>query len=408
MVNIQGKEGFRRYVEGIKSRDDFQLPYAFGLGVRRVPNQNREVTLDTWFPHTNLSGNASGTYAVLYDCLNNNQIEELWNKGYVALNQEQLERAYSKFAPFKGEAGHPNIKALEALKSFNSIQRQTEESVGNKYHRKDVVLSIVPEKKGEALSAEDAYLRLHLLSHRHVKPNEIGLGVFGKMNNNAWIQGFGPVQPEDVEELRYNLLSRGNVMGEVTHQDKFPFLTNCVALDPSIRMADSKSARLGANIGNGTVMMRAAYTNFNAGTEGPNMIEGRISAGVYVGKNTDIGGGASTMGTLSGGGKEVITIGENCLIGANGGLGISLGNYCAIEAGLYVTAGQKIRVQRVDEGSLTDRLGEFSNLQSEQVVKGIELSGIPYTTFIRDSQNGGIVAQVGKPNGVRLNDLLHN
>ena len=399
MKNIQTEEDFKQYVQDIKSRSDFQAPYAFGVGVRRTPLNNREVTLDTWFPHTNLTENASGSYAVLHDSLKEAQVKSLWDSGHVALTQEQINTAYSKFNPFNGEGGHPNIDVLKNLQ--NGVK-------GNNYHGRDVVLSIVPEKDGDALSAEDAYLRLHLLSHRHVKPNQIGLGVFGKMNTNAWIEGFGPVMPEDVDKFRWEQMMGANQIRGITHQDKFPHLLDYVSLDPSIRIVNKYGARLGAHIGDGTTLMDSAYINFNAGTEGPNMIEGRVSQGVFVGEGSDIGGGASTMGTLSGGGKEVISIGENCLIGANGGVGISLGNNSVVEAGTYVTAKQKIRVQRVDKDSLNSKLGEFSELQSGQVVKGFELSGIPYTTFIRDSEGGEVVALVGKPNKITLNEILHS
>jgi 2,3,4,5-tetrahydropyridine-2-carboxylate N-succinyltransferase len=232
----------------------------------------------------------------------------------------------------------------------------------------------------------DVYLRLHLLSTRQVRPHGQNLdGVFGLLTNVVWTN-HGPCAVEDFELTRLRLRSRGPVT--VYGIDKFPRLVDYV-VPTGVRIADADRVRLGAHLASGTTVMHEGFVNFNAGTLGTSMVEGRISAGVVVGDGSDIGGGASVMGTLSGGGKEVISIGERCLIGANGGVGISLGDDCVVEAGLYITAGTKI----------TTKDGE--------VVKGAQLSGIPGLLFIRDSTTGAVLVRPRKGTGVELNAALH-
>ena len=236
-------------------------------------------------------------------------------------------------------------------------------------------------------NTEDAYLRLHLLSHRMVQPHAINLdGIFGKLPNNAWTSR-GPVRVEDVANIRTTLRGRGETL-QVFGVDKFPRMTDYV-IPPGIRIGDADRVRLGAHLASGTTVMHEGFVNFNAGTLGASMVEGRVSAGVVVGDGSDIGGGASIMGTLSGGGREVIRIGERCLLGAESGIGISLGDDCVVEAGLYVTAGTKVE------------------LPDGRVVKARELSGISGLLFLRDSQSGKVVARPRRGSTVELNDELH-
>ena len=186
-----------------------------------------------------------------------------------------------------------------------------------------------------------AWLKLYLLSLRHFKPNELNLdNIFSVLPNLAWTNE-GPIRPEKLE----GAFSNKNL--KIYALDKFPPMTDFVVPD-EVRIADTSRVRLGAYLGKGTTIMHEGFVNYNAGTEGPNMIEGRVSAGVFIKKGSDLGGGSSTMGTLSGGNKEIISIGEKCLLGANSGIGISLGNDCTVEAGLYITAGTKITL--LDEG----------------------------------------------------------
>jgi len=237
-------------------------------------------------------------------------------------------------------------------------------------------------------SAADAYLRLHLISHRLVQPHGLNLdGVFGLLTNVVWTSA-GPCSLVDFETTRARLkAAHGNVT--VYGVDKFPRMVDYVIPD-GVRIADADRVRLGAYLASGTTIMHEGFVNFNAGTLGKSMVEGRISAGVVVGDGSDVGGGASIMGTLSGGGKEVISIGERCLLGANSGLGISLGNDCVIESGTYITAGSKIM------------------LPDGKVVKARELSGASNLIFRRNSITGNleVVPKVGGWEG--LNSILHS
>ncbi|MGJ9405389.1 2,3,4,5-tetrahydropyridine-2,6-dicarboxylate N-succinyltransferase [Nesterenkonia aurantiaca] len=253
------------------------------------------------------------------------------------------------------------------------------------------VVSVESDLDAEASSASDVWLRLHLLSHRLVKPRSINLdGIFGHLSNVVWTN-FGPCAVTDFETTRLKLRSRGHV--SVHSIDKFPRLVDYVT--PSgVRIGDADRVRLGAHLAEGTTVMHEGFVNFNAGTLGTSMVEGRISAGVVVGDGTDIGGGASIMGTLSGGGKEKITLGERVLLGANSGVGISVGDDCVIEAGLYVTAGTKVSVLG-DDRSVMD------------TVKASALSGVPNLLFRRDSVTGSVQAVPRKGAKVELNAALH-
>lgn len=235
-------------------------------------------------------------------------------------------------------------------------------------------------------STADVYLRLHLLSHRLVKPHGQSLeGIFGLLPNVVWTS-YGPCLNENFEKTRARLMNRGHVT--VYGVDKFPRMVDYV-IPSGVRIADADRVRLGAYLSSGTTVMHEGFVNFNAGTLGASMVEGRISAGVIVGDGSDIGGGASIMGTLSGGGKEIISIGEKTLLGANAGLGISLGNNCVVEAGLYLTAASKV------------------TLPDGQIVKARELSGGNNLLFRRNSQNGSIEALPKEGSWGGLNSVLH-
>jgi 2,3,4,5-tetrahydropyridine-2,6-dicarboxylate N-succinyltransferase len=233
----------------------------------------------------------------------------------------------------------------------------------------------------------DAYLRLHLLSHRLVKPHGLNLeGLFGILNNVVWTS-VGPCSISTFNEVGQKLRAKyGNVT--VFGVDKFPRMVDYV-IPEGVRIADADRVRLGAYLSAGTTVMHEGFVNFNAGTLGKSMVEGRISAGVVVGDGSDIGGGASIMGTLSGGGKEVISIGERSLLGANAGLGISIGNDCVVESGVYITAGSKIKLP---DGS---------------VVKARELNGANNLLFRRNSQSGALEALPKTGNWGGLNSILH-
>ena len=239
-------------------------------------------------------------------------------------------------------------------------------------------------------SAADAYLRLHLLSHRLVRPREQNLdGVFGLLTNVAWTD-LGPVAVDRVDEVRWHARRQGTVL-TVHGLDKFPRMTDYV-VPTGVRIADADRVRLGAHLAPGTTVMHEGFCNFNAGTLGTSMVEGRISAGVVVGDGSDIGGGASIMGTLSGGGTEQVTIGERCLLGAEAGIGISLGDECVVEAGLYVTAGTLVSLHSAD---------------GVEVVKARALSGKGGLLYRRNSRTGAVEALPRSAKWDGLNADLH-
>ncbi len=248
------------------------------------------------------------------------------------------------------------------------------------------VRTTIADLSAAPVDAHDVYLRLHLLSHRLVKPHEVSLeGQFGLLANVVWTN-HGPAAVDGFEKTRLKLRARGPVT--VYSVDKFPRMVDYV-VPAGVRIGDADRVRLGAHLAAGTTVMHEGFVNFNAGTLGASMVEGRISAGVVVGDGSDIGGGASTMGTLSGGGTTVISIGERSLLGANSGLGIPLGNDCVVEAGLYLTAGTKVTTA------------------DGQVVKAADLSGRDNLLFRRNSTTGAVEVVHRKGTGIELNEDLH-
>ena len=240
-------------------------------------------------------------------------------------------------------------------------------------------------------NVEEAYLKLHLLSYKFFQPNTLNLdNLFNILPNVAWTNK-GPIDLSEIEQKILESKSQ-NISIEIKSIDKFPRLVDYI-VPAGVRIADTSRVRLGAYLSEGTTIMHEGFVNFNAGTLGAAMIEGRISAGVVIGENSDLGGGASTMGTLSGGNEIKISVGENCLMGANSGLGIPLGNNCIIEAGLYITGGSKVEV--FDE-----------DMQSQGTIKAEELSNKNNILFIRNSLSGAIEARVNAKS-IELNDSLH-
>ncbi|KQR49477.1 2,3,4,5-tetrahydropyridine-2,6-dicarboxylate N-succinyltransferase [Microbacterium sp. Leaf161] len=274
------------------------------------------------------------------------------------------------------------LLALEALAGPDERRNVTVETV-----QLHIDLDAAPT------STVDAYLRLHALSHLVVRPNELNLdGIFAHLPNVAWTNA-GPVHPDDAARLR-PLLQRAGI--QVQGLDKFPRLTDYVQ-PAGVRIADASRVRLGAHLSPGTTVMHEGFVNFNAGTLGASMVEGRISQGVVVGDGSDIGGGSSIMGTLSGGGAHRVSIGSRTLLGANAGIGISLGDDCVVEAGLYVTAGTKVVL--LDAPATPDG--------GRKTVKGAELSGQNGLLFRRNSLSGAVEAVRRAGVGVTLNEALH-
>jgi len=253
--------------------------------------------------------------------------------------------------------------------------------------RTEVVRTVIADLAVPPVDTADAYLRLHLLSHRLVQPNTINLaGLFGLLPNVAWTDR-GPAALAGLDAARLRARAHGERL-TILGVDRFPRMVDYV-VPTGVRIADADRVRLGAHLAEGTTVMHEGFCNFNAGTLGASMVEGRISAGVVVGDGSDIGGGASIMGTLSGGGSEIISVGEGCLIGANAGIGISLGDGCVVEAGCYVTAGAKVR------------------LADGAVVAAREVSGRPNLLFRRNSVSGALEALVRASTWGTLNDDLH-
>ncbi|GAB0103237.1 2,3,4,5-tetrahydropyridine-2,6-dicarboxylate N-succinyltransferase [Nocardia sp. JMUB6875] len=297
------------------------------------------TVLDTWYPYPEL-GEFSDT------------------------GTKRLDPSDTEYAKFADAAGPDEARRVEVV----------------------VVRTTIADLSAAPVDTHDVYLRLHLLSHRLIRPHGANLdGQFGLLANVVWTN-YGPCSLEEFELTRLKLRARGPVT--VYGVDKFPRMVDYV-LPSGVRIADADRVRLGAHLASGTTVMHEGFVNFNAGTLGNSMVEGRISAGVVVGDGSDVGGGASIMGTLSGGGKQVISLGERCLLGANSGLGISLGDDCVVEAGLYVTAGTKVTGP---DGT---------------VIKAGELSGQSNLLFIRNSVSGAVEVKPRKGTGVELNAALH-
>jgi len=279
--------------------------------------------------------------------------------------------------PIMGKLSSPVLPFLSTLAGVDEIRGVKREVVSI-----EIDLDKAPE------SVSDAYLRLHLLSHRVIKPHGANVeGIFGILNNVVWTS-VGPCPVENFEITRANLKQKFGAI-TVLAVDKFPRMVDYV-IPSGVRIADGDRVRLGAHLASGTTVMHEGFVNFNAGTLGTSMVEGRISAGVIVGDGTDVGGGASIMGTLSGGGKEIISVGKKCLLGANSGLGISLGNNCVIEAGTYITATAKVR------------------LPDGEIVKASTLSGANNLLFRRNSLDGCLEAIMRTGSWGGLNSVLHS
>ena len=282
------------------------------------------------------------------------------------------------------------LDALEAALRAAGAEDQAAIAAAFKNSTQPLVATVLAEDSNPA-SVPEGYLKLQLLSHRLVKPHGINLnGLFGALPNVAWTSA-GAIDLEELPTRQLEAKLAGEQL-EVFSVDKFPKLLNYV-VPTGIRVGDASRIRLGAYLGEGTTVMHEGFVNFNAGTEGPGMIEGRISAGVFVGKGSDLGGGCSTMGTLSGGNNVIISVGDECLIGANAGVGIPLGDRCTMEAGLYVTAGSVVTVLD-DQGKAVEK------------VKARDLAGKSDLLFRRNSTNGAIEVLTNK-SAIELNEELH-
>jgi len=366
---------FLELVDRVTEDPDYIEPEAFALGLARVTASGQ--VLDVKFPVINRREN-HGTAAILAGATHN--FQDVDDEGFLSEPDVAYRQIAAAFTPFYHDGNqHPNIDAASSIFSAHSAHPER--------YTVEPVLATLFDSSSEPKNTVDAWLRLNLLSTRKKQPHTLNVdGIFGLMTNVAWTSE-GPILPDEVEKVRTELTAMDKDL-TVRGVDRFPHMLDYVKPPTGVRIADATRVRLGAYLGEGTTVMHEGFINFNAGTLGKAMVEGRISSGVVVGDRSDIGGGASIMGTLSGGGKEVISIGEDCLLGANSGTGISLGNDCVIEAGVYVTAGTKVSF----EG---------------QEVKAIDLSGSSGLLFIRNSITGAVIAKKREGKPVRLNPALH-
>lgn len=337
--------------------------FAFGLGIGT--RNSAGDWLEVFFPKPLLQP-ATATGAALCDAL-------APADGALALEPDQRTLARLESA-LRGVGEADQAEFVKAIKNTDQA-----------------VVAVLLTRDEAPQGVPDAYLKLQILSHRLARPHDLDLtGLFGVLPNVAWTSE-GAVDIGELAERQLAARLAGRTL-RVDSVDKFPRLTDYV-MPKGVRIADASRVRLGAYLGEGTTIMHEGFVNFNAGTEGPGMIEGRISAGVFVGKGSDLGGGCSTMGTLSGGGNMIISIGEECLIGANAGVGIPLGDRCTIEAGLYVTAGSVVNL--IDErGAVVEQ------------VKARDLAGQSGLLFRRNSQSGAVECLTNK-SAIELNESLH-
>jgi 2,3,4,5-tetrahydropyridine-2,6-dicarboxylate N-succinyltransferase len=368
-------EEFDSLVGKIEAERGYEQPAAFGVGLATVSRFGR--VLDAYYPITNL-GEQLDVAAVFSKVAGRKS-----GGGSFQLEPEQLQESVSLLASRPDDdTPRPNSRALQmALAAL-----QKDDASFRSHRTRHAVISFIGDLADPPVDVADVYLRLHLLSQRKIKPHGCNLeNIFGILPNVVW-SNRGAFDSEEFELTRSELIAQGIEL-KVRSVDKFPRMTDYV-VPSGIRIANADNVRLGAHLAPGTTVMAAGFINFNAGTLGPSMVEGRISAGVVVEPESDVGGGASIMGTLSGGGGEVIHIGSHCLLGANSGCGISLGDGCTIEAGLYVTAGARVTMP---DGS---------------VLKARELSGRSGLLFWRNSQTGAIEVKE-RGNTVALNAALH-
>lgn len=379
---------FEDRIKEIELDQHYKKPLSFGLGLRR---RHQNQTLDVWFPTLNFKEN-NGTAAILSkeygQSLN-------YQNGFSVVAQGSLETLWNLYKEFHHETQlHPNLSLIQHLKNLSLDS--------NGYHDFDIIVYFMYDAIQDIQSTEEAFFKLQLLSQRKVKPHQLCLdGIFSQLQNLVWTS-VGPIKPED---LRHEKLRHLHTPFQISHVDKFPHLLD-YHVPSGVRIASGAQVRLGAYLGEGTTVMPSGFVNFNAGTKGNAMIEGRVSAGVFIGKNTDIGGGASIMGTLSGGNHTVISIGEQCLLGANSGTGISLGFGCTIAAGLYIYAGVKISLYNQNNEPVT--IEGTVVKEGENVVKAKELSGKDHLLFIQESLTGKVICKPN-PKTITLNpDLHHN
>ncbi len=387
---LSTKEEFTDFVNDFKTTHE--MPFAFAIGIGYCDENGNIATAR--FPAINIDS-MHGTMSVIMHSM---QVDEIKDITVLDLTEHAGDILRNYFKPYLEEEGHANIDVIKQTqgqffsKSF-SLQR------------KALIAMIYPTKESltetSPINNIDVMCRLAMISSLFFKPNEINLNnAFGLLKKLYYIPEGALTTKQWISQLMI-----GNYMHPIS-VDKFPPLCWGAPLDETVRVGDPTRVRLGAYLAPGTTVMHEGFVNFNAGTLGPGMIEGRISQGVIIGKDCDLGGGCSIMGTLSGGGKLKITIGDNCLLGANSGIGISLGNRCTVEAGLYVTTGTKIKICSKKFDDVKNSYFHDDGLIKGKFIKALYLSGLDDMLFIRHSISGGVELHFNdNPN--KLDKVLH-
>lgn len=378
---------FEQYVSNIESGQGYEKPLAFAIGIRR---QRHGKTLDVLYPAINHKTEMAIAAIMIAETG-----YTAGQNGFAQVPIKIMDHLTELFASF----GNTMTEAA-TLRQLKACTLQ--KPAPHPYHEVDHILYFLYDPSSHVESVEEAYFKLQAISQRHFRPHELGLeNLFATLPNLAWTNR-GPMHPQDVDQERICALLAGNPL-QVSHVDKFPYLVN-YHIPTGVRIAAGSQVRLGAYLGEGTTVMPAGYINFNAGTAGKAMVEGRISSGVFVEQETDIGGGASIMGTLSGGNKNVISVGSKCLLGANSGTGISLGFGCTIAAGTYITAGSKVSLYNQQNQPVN--LGGQSVAEGQNVVKALSLNNRDHLLFYQDSTSGKLICKPN-PHTIELNPALH-
>ena len=419
-------ENFNKKVESIRGLPNYVEPIAFGLCRNLLANDGR--VLESKFIHTNHKENY-GSAAILTligeamsASADGYKLHDTENESVYKVDKDFLDKALNEFIAFKDEVTgdkHINIQALlamrEATETYEDMDDNTKTAYGAPEYRFVVVYNDKPVE-----TVESTYLKLTLLSECKVGVRELNLdGAFGVLTNCAWLSNGLPIALDELRAVKMRLIANGEYPS-ITHIDKFPYMLQHVLPADNTRILDTSKVRMGAHLANGTtVMPGASYVNFNAGTEGPVMVEGRVSSSVKVGSGSDIGGGASILGVLSGGNNNPISIGKKCLLGANSVTGISLGDNCIVDAGATILAGTYVSILGSDwhliheanegveiECRYKEHTDEMTESSTTYYVKGSSLSGLSGIHYREDSTTGLTVAFLSE-RVVKLNSDLH-
>lgn len=417
-MKVDTQSQFGEFVKSIQAKGNYRNPIAFAFCRVQRSQLDKNKILDAtslfinWHKDEKPNNGSAALFLELLGVLEHTNLKEV-SELVLDLNADFVQAAYKAFTPYHEESVGVDHQNAQAIMGLNNDGRPWGHLESGFLYDPDVenfqLVFLFDDVAPQSTSA--VHLKLELMSRLKAKPHTLNLdGMFAHLPTVAWEGN----KAYDEDYLRQNemLLKLNDVYPAITSWDKFPAMSHKIPLAKSVRIADTSRVRLGAYIGEGTVVMHEGFCNFNAGTEGPGMIEGRISAGVFVGAGSDLGGGCSTMGTLSGGNDVVISVGAKCLAGANAGIGIPLGDGCVVEAGLYVTAGSKVvipndHITQLQNANPGREFIPAYGAQGACVVAARELSGFNNVMFRRNSQNGQMEALFTEMQ-VKLNADLHS